>query len=301
MRSFSLLIYLAVLWTSAAVAESEGAVVGRLVFFDGNRQLTLREAEGEVGERVTVELRHGARVVEAQVNADGYFAVSGPPGRYRLEYLWIGERAEFVQPLEFEIESDAVTCAGTLGIRTSHIENLGANQDNAMTVTDDCAMLWPRLHELANGGARKRVILARTGPLIENPERKSFIEYAGQVAFELGWSEQTTIVRATFVHPFGSSFVTPALYAGAGVFSKGGQGFDLTVGAGLNLVNIDLLLVGGLRQSSSFEVPGGPVLGAYGRWQIGAFGLGARYDSLPNNLWTFFIDLRPVVFLGMLL
>jgi hypothetical protein len=309
MRSFSLVIYLAVLWTSAAAAEPEGALVGQLVFFDGSRQLTFREAEREVGERITVELRHGASVVEAQMDPEGYFVASGPPGRYRLEYLSIGERAEFVRPQELEIEADAVTCAGTVGIRTSHIENLGANQENTITVTDECATMWPRLQRVASGGARQRVILARTGPLIENPERKDIIDYAGEVALELAATASMRMLRATFVHPFSSSIVNPAVYAGVGFVWAGDtaittdatQGFDLTAGAGLNWTNIDLLLVGGFRSVWSPAAPSGPILGAYGRLQLGPFGLGARYELLPSSLWLFVIDFRPVAFFGSLL
>jgi hypothetical protein len=311
MRSFSVLIYLAVLWTSAAAAEPEGALVGRLVFFDGNRQLTLREAEGEVGDRITVELRHGASLVEAQVDPDGYFVASGPAGRYRLEYLAIGERAEFLRPQELEIEAGVLTCAGTVAVRTSHIENLGSNQDNEVTVTDECAVLWPRLYRVANrGGLRERVLVARTGPLIENPERQDIIDYAGEVALELGAIGSAGTARATFVHPLGSSFVNPEVYASVGMVGPDGgtplgdraAGVDFTAGAGLNVFTLDLALVAGFRSGSSAAgPPSGPVLGAYGRYQFGPFGFGGRYELLPNSVWGVFFDVRPVALLGALL
>ena len=310
MRSFSVVSCLAVLWTSAVGAEPEGSVAGRLVFVDGKRQMTLREAEGEVGERITVELRHGASVVEARVDPDGYFVATGPVGRYRLEYLSIGERAEFLRPQELEIEAGALTCAGTLAVQTSHIEGLGANQDNEVTVTDECGALWPRLYRLASrGGARDRVLLARTGPLIENPERRGVLDSLGDLSLEGAVQSGSGFLRATVIRPLGSTLQGPDAFAAVGVVPNanglfGGPiaGADLTVGGGYRFYFADLLLLAGFRSVwAEPALPSGPVLGAYGRVHFGPFGAGVRYELLPSSAWWIVIDFRPFALLGDLL
>src|SRR5689334_4474151 len=110
---------------SALAENGTGMVGGRLVLRQGNEAVPLRRAQEAVKAPIGLEIRQGATVVTAKLDPDGYFVASGPPGRYRFEYLDVGERAEFFVPQELEIRGGQLVCAGTFDVKVPVIEALG--------------------------------------------------------------------------------------------------------------------------------------------------------------------------------
>ncbi len=301
--------WLLLAWAPLALAQTDGAVAGRLVFLDGDQPLTVGQAEQEVGgESISLELRSGREVHEAKLHRDGYFVLQAPPGTYRLEYLRLGDKAEFIPPQLLTIEPGALTCAGSLAVDTGSVENLGVNVESQVEVTGDCETLWPRLRKLHSAPA-ERVALARAGPLVEHPETPDLVERLAGITVAVG----TDAVRLGYLHSLYSHPNNPF-----GVFLHGSGGWvyrlligdllynqvglDLTGGAGVELLGLQFAGVVGMRQVTQIGViNGGLVLGAFGKFPLGPFGLGVRAEALPSPSWSLFIDVSPVALMGVLL
>jgi hypothetical protein len=187
---------------AAPVTGAEPAAVlgGRLVFRDRGRELQVAEL-GARPAPLTLELRQDWRVLEAPIDQRGVFAVSGPPGLYRIEYLRLGDLVEFVLPHEVEVRPGAVTCLGTLELALDDPpRNFGGNASRGLTIRDGCPELGPEL--LARGGAAGPVVPSLARPAGPEPRSRSLLDVLVDVRLELGLLGLADLpeLRASFVH-----------------------------------------------------------------------------------------------------
>lgn len=290
-----------------ARADPGGAAGGRLVLRVQNSEISLAAARAAVGgESLVLELRRGTQVLEATLDEDGYFWVNAPAGTYRLEYLRVGKRAEFFAPQTIVVQPGALTCAGTVALELDRIEELGANVNNRVAVTDQCGETMPRLRATAGSGPRtERVAIASPGPLYEH--------YAG-----LGWRDVLVGLRAEAA--IGPHIILRGLFrlppvAHTGFLSRaillfgfGGLrgdrdeiAYDATLGAGGHVLFFDMLAIGGVRWPDVGGVATGPVVGGVLRINSVTLGLGLRVEVLPKQAAFFTVDLAPFGVLGSLL
>lgn len=302
------------LWgcASSLALASGGAAGGRLVIRDGHSTLTPKQAERELGgEPIGLEVLGGSEVYEAALDADGYFVIEAPPGTYRLEYLRVGEKAEFIPPQELRIEEGALTCAGSLSVDTGHVENLGSNQQSSIQVTGDCDKLWPRLRRMHPQGTQ-RVAEATSGRAVLHPDEPELVERLAGILIE-GSYGSVGAVRGNLEWDVWQAQDVPF-----GLYVTGGLGWvyrlnignlpfdqvalDATGGAGLMIFGAHAAGIAGYRQVTQFgATPGGIVLGGMVRLPLGPIGIGMRMEVLPATSYSFFVDLSPVWLAGVVL
>jgi hypothetical protein len=293
----------------SARADPSGVVGGRLLLRAGNSEVSLAAARAAVGgDKIVLELRRGAQVLEATLDEDGYFWLNAPAGAYRLEYLRVGKRAEFFAPQQIVVQPGALTCAGTVALELDQVESLGANVSNRVTVTDQCAETTPRLRRVA-GAATERVIervtIAQPGPLYEHTGGVEWRNLAIGLRVELAAGDHR-IVRGLFRVPpltLGGPFSRWIFLVGGGGL-RGDRDelvYDVTLGAGVRVGYFDLLAVSGARWPEAQGVKVGPVAGGVVRFHTVILGLGVRAEALPERAAFFTIDLAPLGLLGSLL
>jgi hypothetical protein len=293
----------------SARADVGGVVGGRLLLRAGNREVSLAAARAALGgEKIVLELRRGAHVLEASLDEDGYFWLKAPAGAYRLEYLRIGKRAEFFAPHEVVVQPGALTCAGTVALEVDQVESLGANVNNRVTVTDQCAETTPRLRRVA-GTAPERVIervtIAQPGPQFEHLGHVEWRDLVIGPRVELAIGDPVIVRGLLRVPPLAHEgpFSRLILLVGGGGLRNDHHEFvyDITLGAGVHVVYFDLLAVSGARWPEAQGVHVGPVLGGVARLHSTILGLGVRVEALPSRTAFFTIDLAPLGLLGSLL
>jgi hypothetical protein len=288
-----------------ARADASGVVGGRLLLRAGTSEVSLAAARAAVGgERIVLELRRGAQVLEATLDEDGYFWARAPAGVYRIEYLRVGKRAEFFAPQEVVVQPGALTCAGTLGLELDPIESLGANVNNRVTVTDQCAETTPRLRRAA-GTAIERVALAQPGPQFEHTTGVTWRDLVIGLRAEVAFGD-FRVVRGLFRIPpltQDGPWSRSILLVGGGALRGDRNELirDVTLGAGLQLWYFDLLAIGGARWPEVQGVNTGLVAGGVIRAQITILGLGLRVEALPAKTAYLTVDLAPLGLLGSLL
>jgi hypothetical protein len=294
-----------------AANPEEGVVGGRLVLKAGGKVVSLADAaEALGGELIGLSLRRGSQVVEATLNGDGYFVLRGPPGAYVVEYLRAGKRAEFFAPQELRLHSGRATCVGTLTLELDRIENLGANVDNHVSVSDECGATAAQLRQLDGGTEPELVEIARAGPKVTPYDPVTWREVISGFLLEGSYHSPALVVRGLFHLPrLGSaSRVEPLFLVGGGVLSQdgGGGGGDVLAGAGISWWALDVFALGGYRWASTVESPATPlaegavVAGAL-RLNTELFGLGVRTEFLPERTTSLTLDVRPFALLGWLL
>lgn len=150
--------------------SSGGAVAGRLVFRSRGKLLTVREVRRLAGGRkLRLDVRNGAAVVEARLDDDGWFVAPAQPGRWVLEYLAVGDGAEFFDPpREVQVHAGEAACAGQLELAMDDVEaELGANSGSRLEVKESCAELARGLRAIVHGPA------VATGPAARPVEPRS--------------------------------------------------------------------------------------------------------------------------------
>ena len=288
-----------------ARADTSGVVGGRLLLRAGTSEVSLAAARAAVGgEPLALELRRGAQVLEATLDEDGYFWARAPAGVYRIEYLRVGKRAEFFAPQEVEVQPGALTCAGTLGLELDHIESLGANVNNRVTVTDQCAETTPRLRRAA-GVATERVTIAQPGPQFEHSTGLTWRDLVIGLRAEVAFGD-SRVVRGLFrIPPLARNGLWSRwiLLVGGGALRNDRHELvrDVTLGAGVQLSVFDLLAIGGARWPEVEGVTTGLVAGGVIRVQTTVLGLGLRVEALPVKTAYLTVDLAPLGLLGILL
>lgn len=289
-----------------ARAEPTGVGGGRLLLRVGNAEVPLAAAKAAAGgEAFVLEVRRGAQVLEAALDEDGYFWFNAPAGTYRLQYLRVGARAEFFAPQEIVVQPGALTCAGTVALELDRIESLGANVNNRVTVTDQCAEAMPRLRAAAGAAGAERVDLSRPGPMYEHEDSVSWRTLVVGLRAEVALGEHLAVRGLYRLPPLAREgpFSRWVFLVGGGWIrgDNDERAYDVTAGAGVNVWNFDLLAIGGARWPEVEGVAAGPVAGGVVRLQSVTFGFGVRVEALPARAGFFTIDVAPLGVLGSLL
>ena len=289
-----------------ARAEPTGVVGGRLQLRAGNAEVSLAGARTAAGgEALGLEVRRGGQVLEAALDEDGYFWVNAPAGTYRLEYLRVGARAEFFAPQEIVVQPGVLTCAGTIALELDRAEALGANVNNRVTVSDQCAEAMPRLRAAAGAAGAERVALARPGPLYEHEDGVSWRALVIGLRAEVALGGHVAVRGLYHLPPLASEgpFSRLVFLAGGGWIrgDNNERAYDVTVGAGMHVWYFELLAISGARWPELGGVAAGPVAGGVVRLQTVTFGFGVRVEALPARAGFFTIDVAPLGVLGSLL
>lgn len=296
-------IALAILAFGGTAAASPGWIGGRLLFTQNSEPVALDQAQAAAGAEIGLELRSGRTVVTARLDQDGYFIAQGEPGTYRLEYLIVGERAEFVAPQELALEAGTITCAGTIAIEASPLESLGSNVKTPIEIRDDCEEAWPRLHQLAAAApddAPEATVLARPGPQFEHSHGRTVRQLLVGLRAEAGIGNHA-ILRGVYLLPLDRLII--AVEGGVTFESgiDGVAGYEFGGGAGYPLFGpFDGMAVAGVRVSTADDGIK-PVLGGTVRITSDVFGFGLRAEALPRPAILFTVDIAPFGVLGILL
>jgi hypothetical protein len=292
---------LAILALSGTAAAAPGWVGGRLIITQKGEPVALDDVESAASGELGLEMRSGRNVIALRLDRDGYFVAQGEPGTYRIEYLLVGERAEFFAPHELVLEAKKLTCAGTIAIEASPIESLGSNVKTPVDIRDECAQAWPRLRELATSmpdNAPTAVRLTRPGPRDEYSQGRTVRGLLVGLRAEAALGSHLAL-RGVYLLPFEKLTIV----AEGGLIyenlNDGVAAYDVGGGAGYNLFGpFDGFVVGGLRFPE-----GGlqPVLGGNLRLTTEILGFGARIEVLPQRSAFFTLDIAPFGVLGALL
>lgn len=299
--------------SAAAAAPARGWVGGRLLFTQEGEPATLAAAEAAAGAEVVLELRSGRDVVTARLDEDGYFVAEGAPGTYRIEYLVLGPRAEFIAPHDLTLQAGKLTCAGTIAIEVNPLASLGSNVATPVEVRDTCAEAWPHLRQLAGSpedapegvidDAPEAVRLAYPGPT-DDQDGRTVREILVGLRAEAALGSHLAL-RGVYLLPLRNRLT---IFAEAGLVydddlaATGVTAYELGGGAGYRLFGpVDAMLLGGLRLPTTSDNSAEPLLGATVRVTGVILGLGLRFEVLPHQAAFFTIDVAPLGVLGALL
>ncbi len=292
---------------AARGAASGGRVVGKLVFRQGDQLFTPRQVRRHLeGGRLEFDLSRAGQLAQVRLENDGYFVATGAAGTYRLEYVYAGQRVEFVVPHALEIPAEGVACAGTFTLAVEDVtEDLGANRPGTrLEVSDGCGDANARFEQLAPSPGARTVQLARLAPRLETPLTKPFSEYLVGLRLGYGLSQEESLLRATYVlawhghlRDWGSALASVSVgRTSTGQYEwAGAAGFTF-------LPSVELHAGGGVRPVAQTTSPF-----VYGHLRLdGAYlGLGVRCD-LPlqgpaNPIFQLTVDISPFYILGALL
>jgi hypothetical protein len=322
-----------------AAAATPVTIGGRVVFRDATREARSQDVERLRWGHITVELHHGWQVFAARPDENGLFAITGPPGTYRIEYVRVGEQAEFFPPHEVEASPGRFTCIGTLEITVKDMsQDLGQNTGSALRVRPDCAEFDSALRQLGRGagapnaasagddaggeasGGSLRISLAR--PIPPETYAPSPMDVLVGLRAEFDFTSQyLTALRANLVVPVtednghgnwivgGSVVRVPAKFINsrwtvAGVDTPlTGAAWGGTVAAGYSIWAIEVEAFGGYLGGLA-RGPSGPSLGGTLRFGTILFGITGRveeYLGRGGQLATLNLDISPIGILGALL
>ncbi|HEX9291552.1 MAG TPA: hypothetical protein VF904_18685 [Anaeromyxobacteraceae bacterium] len=308
---------------ASAMAElpaGAAAVAGRFVVRQGDKLVPLREARRLAGgKKIGLDLRSGEHVVEARLDDDGWFVAPAAPGRWRLEYVVVGEGAEFFDPpREVDVRAGELSCAGQLELTLHDVEaELGANSGSRLEVKDACAELAPRLRALVRGPALGAGPGAR--PVDAPSPRRYALELLAGFRGEFAWngyhSDYTgdlgSSFRGTYVLGLRAPLDTPGnllVSASFGEVDRQTTGLlsrtsrEYALGAGYAPWGWLELLAGGEYLEGRPGYAGGLSAWASARAGAYAFGLGFRARTGaggPDLALT--LDLSPLYLIGGLL
>jgi hypothetical protein len=318
------------------VAASESVVIGgRITFRDAVREARSEEVERLRWGHIVVEIRNGWQVFTARPDANGLFTITGPPGTYRLEYVRVGQLAEFFVPHEAVATRGAFTCLGTIEVSVRDItQDLGNNVSSQLNVRDDCGAIGPGLKQLAataadggpGSGADAEIRASLPHPVTPPPWTPHplavLVAFRADVGFATTHQNETKVssLRADFVLPVGHGDSVGHWLAGATLIRVGS---DFTaarftppagsappqtvwggaVGAGHELWLFEAMAWGGAIGNPGFGARG-PFLGGSLRFGSFTWGFGGRLDYYPStgdSVGSFMVDLSPIGLLGHLL
>jgi hypothetical protein len=299
----------------ARAAGGGSAVAGRLVLRQEGKVVALREVRRRTGKKLGLQLRNGSAVIEVRVDDDGWFVAPAAPGRWRFEYLAVGDGAEFFSPArEIEVQVGQVSCVGQFELTMADVEaELGANSGSTLEVRDSCGSLAPRLRELGGGP------VAATPVRSVDPAspRRDAIEILSGLRGEYAWhgvggsTDQGSSFRGNFVLGLRGPLDTSRnflLTVGAGTISRQASGLasatstTFALGGGLAPFSALELLAGADYVQSRSGYAGGPGVFASARFGVYAFGLGLRARSGGGGRdVALTVDLSPLYLVGSLL
>jgi hypothetical protein len=305
----------------ASAAAATVVVGGRITFRDDAREVKPEEAERLRWGHIVVEIRNGWEVFSARPDAEAMFTITGPPGRYRLEYIRVGQLAEFFVPHEAVVAAGGVTCLGTIEVQVKDItKDLGNNTASRLNVRNDCSLIGSELARRA--GTSGEVTASPPRPVPTPTWTPSPIQllvaFRGSAAIV---SNYVSSLRADFVLPLGKDGDRGQWLAGAtlihidkefvdsrwpvpvGVLSNIHSVWGGAVGAGYNYAILEMMAWAGATGDPGRGAHG-PFAGASAR--IGSFlwGFGLRADWYPgtgDRITSFMVDISPFGLLGALL
>jgi hypothetical protein len=302
-------------------AAPTATVAGRIRFRDATRVAQPGEVERMRWGHIAVDLRRGSEVLTARPSADGAFTVTGPPGTYVLEYIRLGELAEFFEPHAVDARAGEVTCIGTLEISVPNLANdLGSNTASEVHVVDDCPALRPALANLGGASAPEgavRTSLARPAPYPEESLSALDVLLAFRAEMDVAKGGLSS-VRGDFVLPLGkqsswlvaasvthmsASFVDSRWPAPAAGGPAPKSAWGATGGAGYRpWTFLEAVAYGGYSADAGRGAHGG-LAGFQVRLGWFMFGIGGRMDfyGSGDSVGALTLDLSPIGLLGSLL
>jgi hypothetical protein len=300
----------------------KGMVGGRITFRDATREARSEEVERLRWGHLTVEMRRGWEVLSARPDAAGMFTMAAAPGTYRVEYVRIGQLAEFFVPHDVEVRAGGLTCLGTIEVVVRDFTaDLGNNTSSEVRVRDDCAAIGSDLKRL--GGADAQVVTsvarpapAETGGLTVMDVLVGFRAELG-IASPGGWvgrgslvvplgedDDNGTWLAAAFLLHLNPTF-TEDRWADA---SLGGAGpaaavWGGAVGAGYKIWALEAVGFGGYLGDAGRGAHGplGGVSLRLGTFLFGVGGRGEWYASTGDSIGWLTLDISPIGLLGSLL
>ncbi|HSM93829.1 MAG TPA: hypothetical protein VLT47_13180 [Anaeromyxobacteraceae bacterium] len=281
-----------------ALPSLRAAVTGRLRFEQGGRTVTVGEAQRLLGgRRIGLTLRSGWEVAPARLGADGQFTAEVAPGSWRIEWIDVGDGAEFLPTtLEAEARDGRTTCIGQITVAFDDVQSeLGSSSAGTVTVEDRCGEL---------GGGKAGVSLAHPGGDPAGDQLAvDWMDVAAGLRTEAVFQDEDLGLRVAWSIPFRRPLAWQGnlLVSGAVVrywSSEGPPHEALEVGGGLSPFN-GIELSGGLQVG----VGGGPTAPwANLRWGGNSYALNARAHFEPGGVvWSFGFDLTPFHVLGSFL
>ncbi len=297
---------------AARGATSGGRAVGRLVFRQGDQLFTPRQVRRHLeGGRLDFDLSRAGERAQVRLENEGYFVATGAAGTYRLEYVYAGQRVEFVVPHTVEIPAEGVACAGTFTLEVQDVtEDVGANNPSTrLEVSDGCAETTAHFEQLASRQGASAVRLARLAPRLETPLAKPFSEYLVGLRIGYGLEEDMSLLRASYVlawhgelRDWGSALASVSVARQTG--QTGTERYELAAAAGFTILpSVELHAGGGVRPVAETTSPF-----VYGHLRLdGAVGgLGVRCDlplrgGPPTPVFQLTLDISPFYILGALL
>jgi hypothetical protein len=320
------LVFGAWMWTAGAsrpaVAGPSAVIAGRITFRDNAREARAGEVERMRWGHITVEMRRGWEVFSARPDAEGLFTIVGPPGTYSLEYIRLGELAEFIAPHQVVARAGVLTCMGTLELHVLDLNrDLGNNMTSELRVRNECASMEPELRHLDGGAdAEIKTTLARPVP----PRTKwpgamdVLVGFRGDLGFD---SAGVTSLRGSFVLPLrgdedrgywlvgaavmhvGSDFVDKMWPSPAGVGQPSTSVWGGVASTGYRYSILEAQALGGFLGNPGRGAHG-PLAGLSLRFGNITWGIGGRaelYPSAGDRVLSLTLDLSPVALLGSLL
>ncbi|HVE87111.1 MAG TPA: hypothetical protein VND93_29855, partial [Myxococcales bacterium] len=244
------------LWLATAAAPSapaEGLLAGRLAIFEDRTLVPISRVQQIVRQPLGLTLRRGRRVYDAQLDPQGYFVFRAPAGVYRVEYLSVGYRAEFFEPLELEVRGGALACAGTFSFSVLRLESLGNSNASRFSLSDDCERLMPYLRSLTGWTGKSSVRPPRHAEPEQVPRELTVADLLLGLRAEVSGNGTELAVRGWYVFPVFQGLGDPGALtlhlSGARLTgSAPGFGSEIALGAGLNLFGLaELVASGGVR------------------------------------------------------
>jgi hypothetical protein len=279
----------------------DAAITGRLRFLQDGKAVSIGEAQRLLaGRRIGLALRSGWKVAPAKLEADGRFAAEIEPGTWRLEWIDVGDDAEFLpRPLEVEARDGRTTCAGQITVTFDDVQSeLGANAAGTVTVEDRCG-------ELGAPGKRSAVSLARpAGDPAGEQIVVDWMDVASGLRTEAGFDRGAIGLRVGWSIPFRKPLAWKGNYLVSGAvvryWDADRVGNALEAGAGFSPFN-------GLELSAGVQVGmgGGGSMVPWANFRVGglnfAWNLRALVVRSRGVLFGFGFDLTPFHVLGSFL
>ena len=296
------------LWLAAAAAAPvEGVVAGRLAIYEGRSQMQLPYVESVLRRRVWLTLRRGRRVYETQLDAEGFFAARLPAGRYRLEYLSLGEQAEVLGPQIVEVQADRLVCAGTLAIVVQRLESLGESNASAYAPVNDCARMMPYLKTMTGWKGATAVRLPVRAPDDGEPRVLSVADLLLGLRGEVAISGTELALRGWYVYPLlqriGDPGAVTLQVSYAHLMGLGsGFGGEVSAGPGVNVLGlVELNGVAGVRLGfSGFPTEGFLAVILRAGFSGAGFDLRVQWTPVGPTLYVG-VDVAPFFLVGSVL